>query len=145
MTYMLWVWLGVIVLAIVLEAVTMDLATIWFAGGGLVALLIAALNGPIWLQITLCLVVSLVLLFFTRPIVVDKLHVGSNKTNADSLVGKVCIVSEPIDNIKSEGRVNVKSMPWSARSTEDAKTFKKGDRVIVTKIQGNKLIVKQEN
>lgn len=143
MDYMLWVWLGVIVAAGLLEAATMQLSSIWFVGGGLVALLSAVFSAPLWLQITLFFVVSLVLLFFTRPIVVDKLKIGQKRTNADSLIGETCIVTEPIDNIKSEGRVEIKSLPWTARSADDAVTFKKGDRVVIREIKGVKLIVEE--
>ena len=145
MDYMIWVWLGVIILTGLLEAATMQIASIWFVGGGLVALLTALVHAPIWLQVTLFLLVSLVLLFFTRPILVDKLKVGKNRTNADTLIGEVCIVDEPIDNIKSEGSVKVRSLTWTARSTKDEVTFKKGDRVMVADIKGVKLIVEKEN
>ena len=144
MDYMIWVWLGAMVVAGVLEAATMQLSSIWFVGGGLIALFVAALGAPFWLQLTLFLVVSLVLLFFTRPIAVEKLKIGQTKTNADSLIGETCLVDEPINNIKSEGSVKVKSLTWTARSTDDDITFKKGDRVVVTDIKGVKLIVEKE-
>jgi len=144
MSYMVWVWLGIIVLAGFLEAATMQLSSIWFVGGGLVALLAAALFAPLWLQITLFLLISLVLLFFTRPIAVEKLKIGQVKTNADSLIGETCIVDEPIDNVKAEGSVKVRSLTWTARSTEDKTTFKEGDRVVVAEIKGVKLIVEKE-
>lgn len=144
MNYMIWVWLIVIVLAGLLEAATMQLSSIWFIGGGLLSLLIALIGGPLWLQIVLFILVSVVLLVFTRPILMDKLQLGKNKTNADSLIGETCIVNEPIDNVKSEGSVKIKSLIWTARSVNDEITFKKGDRVVVSEIQGVKLIVKKE-
>ena len=144
MSYMIWVWLGVIVLAGLLEAGTLQLVSIWFIGGGLVSLFAAALGAPLWLQITLLLIVSLGLLIFTRPIAVKKLKIGQTKTNADSLIGKTCIVDEPINNIKSEGSVKVNSLTWTARSSDDSVTFKKGDLVEVTEINGVKLIVKKQ-
>lgn len=143
--YMVWVWLGVIVLAAVLEAITMQLASVWFIGGGILALLVAAISGPIWLQITLFIIVSIVLLVFTRPILVDKLKIGQKKTNADALVGKTCIVTEHIDNLKALGRVEINGVSWAARSTDEDITFKKGEEVMITEISGVKLIVKKEN
>ncbi len=144
MDYMIWVWLGVIVLAGLMEAATMQLSSIWFIGGGLLSLLIALVGGPLWLQIVIFILTSAVLLVFTRPILMDKLQLGKNKTNADTLIGETCIVNEPIDNIKSEGSVKIKSLIWTARSIDDETTFKKGDRVEVAEIQGVKLIVKKQ-
>ena len=143
--YMVWVWLGVIVLAALLEAATMQLASIWFIGGGILALAMAAVSGPLWLQITLFIFASVVLLVFTRPILVDKLKIGQKKTNADALVGENCIVTEPIDNLKAQGRVEVNGLSWAARSTDEKITFKKGDEVVVTEIKGVKLIVEKVN
>lgn len=144
MDYMVWVWLGFIVLAGLTEAATMQIASVWFIGGGIFAMIVALLGGPLWLQIILLILVSSVLLIFTRPIVVDKLKVGAHKTNADSLIGETCIVTDSIDNIKSEGQVEIKGLPWTARSTDEDITIKKGSRVEVVDIQGVKLIVKKE-
>ena len=66
--YMTIGWLVALIVFIIIEFVTMGLTTIWFAGGALVASVAAAFQAPIWLQVTLFLVVSLLLLFFTRPI-----------------------------------------------------------------------------
>ncbi len=145
MDYMLWIWLAVIILAGILEAGTMQLVSIWFIGGGFVALIVAMLGGPLWLQLILFSLCSVVLLAFARSILKDKLQVGKNKTNADSLVGKICIVDEPIDNIRFEGSIRINGLVWTARSANDSVTIKKGERVEVTDIQGVKLIVKKEN
>ena len=64
------IWLVLLIVAIVAEVLTMGLTTIWFAGGALVAIFAAILNAPVWLQVVLFLVVSLVLLIFTRPVAV---------------------------------------------------------------------------
>ena len=47
------------------EVATLGLTSIWFAGGAVVAVIAAALQAPIWLQILLFFAVSLLLLFFT--------------------------------------------------------------------------------
>ena len=63
-----WIWLGLLILFILAEAVTVVLVSIWFAGGALVGMLLAALHAPVWLQILGALVAAIVLLYFTRPI-----------------------------------------------------------------------------
>ena len=65
------IWLGIMILCLIIEAVTVGLATIWFAAGALVAVIAAVLGlGIVW-EIILFFTVSLVLLFFTRPFAVE--------------------------------------------------------------------------
>jgi len=140
---MIWVWLGIAIVLGIIEAATMDLATIWFVFGSILAMVATTLGLNLYWQIAIFLVTSIVLLVFTRPLVVKKLQIGKNKTNADSLVGESCIVTEDINNVKAEGRVKVRSLSWSARSIDDAVTIKKGEEVIIQAIAGVKLIVKK--
>ena len=56
-------WLVALIVFLVIEAATLGLATIWFAGGALVALIAAMCGAGIVIQIVLFLVVSLVFCF----------------------------------------------------------------------------------
>ncbi|MBQ5360481.1 MAG: NfeD family protein, partial [Lachnospiraceae bacterium] len=62
------VWGITIAVLLVVEAATMGLTTIWFAGGALAALILAILHAPVWLQIGVFAAVSILLLFMTRPL-----------------------------------------------------------------------------
>lgn len=81
-------WLVLLIVCIVIELPTMGLTTIWFAGGALVAILAALLHVPVFLQVILFLLVSLLLLFFTRPIAVKYFNKDRVKTNVESMVGR---------------------------------------------------------
>ena len=142
MSEMMIVWLVVIILSIGIEAFTLGLTSIWFAGGALLALMAAALNLPVTLQILLCLVVSLVLLVFTRPVAVKYFNKDRVKTNAESLVGRQAIVISEIDNLQAIGQVTVGGQEWSARSIDDDVKLPVGAVVDVMAINGVKLIVK---
>lgn len=62
-------WLVLLVVFLIAEAACpIHLVSIWFALGALVALLCAALGAPVWLQITLFVVVSGVLLALLWPL-----------------------------------------------------------------------------
>lgn len=139
------IWLVIFIVSIIIELATMGLATIWFAGGALIALIFAICGTPLWLQITLFFVVSLVLIFFTRPIALKYFNNGRTKTNADSLVGEIAIVSEEIDNIKGQGVVKVNGLEWSAKTVSDEMVIPAGKKVIIQKIEGVKLIVIPES
>lgn len=60
-------WIAALILFVVVEAVTVGLASIWFAIGALAALICALLHGPVWLQVVWFLAVSLATLILTGP------------------------------------------------------------------------------
>lgn len=137
-------WLVVVILSIAVEAITMGLTSIWFAGGALVALTAAALRLPIALQVVLFFAVSVVLLYFTRPIAVKYFNKDRIKTNAESLVGRQAIVISEIDNLQGIGQVTVGGQEWSARSVEDNVKLPVGTVVDIMAINGVKLMVKPD-
>ncbi len=122
----------------------MGLTTVWFAGGALVAIFVSLLNGPLWLQILLFVAVSLLMLFFTRPVAVKYFNRDRVKTNAESLVGRQAIVTAEINNIQGIGQAMVGGQEWSARSCDDAVRIPVGAVVNIMAITGVKLIVKPD-
>lgn len=138
---MLIFWLVLLILCIGIEVLTLGLTTIWFAGGALAAILAGLLNAPVFVQVLLFFVVSLVLLFFTRPIAVKYFNKDRVKTNVESMVGRQAIVTGEIDNVKATGQVTVNGQEWTARSWDDRVKIQKGEVVTVKAIHGVKLIV----
>ena len=63
-------WLAVMVIMLIIEIATLGITTIWFAGGALVAFVLAMFNVPFLVQIFVFLIVSFILLIFTRPVAV---------------------------------------------------------------------------
>ncbi|MCX4353146.1 MAG: NfeD family protein [Lachnospiraceae bacterium] len=138
------IWLIIFVACIVIEIISMGLTTIWFAGGALIAAVAAALDVPLWVQIVLFVLVSLVLLYFTRPIAVKYFNKDRIKTNAESLVGKQAIVISEIDNLQGIGQVTVEGKEWTARTVTDGVTLPTGSVVIIRAISGVKLMVEEK-
>ncbi|HOO80535.1 MAG TPA: NfeD family protein [Lachnospiraceae bacterium] len=136
------IWLVIFVVMIGVELVTMGLATIWFAGGALFALVAASLGLPVYVQIILFIVISLVLLYFTRPLAVKYFNKGRVKTNVEGIVGETAVVTEDIENLKGLGKVVLNGMEWTARAEQDAIVIPKGTNVTVVLVKGVKLIVK---
>lgn len=134
-------WLILLVLLLVIEFATVGLFTIWFAAGALVAEIVALLHGQIWLQITAFIVVSVVMLIFTRPFAMKYINKNQTKTNVDSMIGRQAIVTKNIDNIKGEGQVVVQGMEWTARAESDDLKLNVDDVVEVKAVSGVKLIV----
>lgn len=137
-------WLAVLIISIVVEVISLGLTSIWFAGGALVAVLAAILNAPLWAQIVIFFVVSLLLLAFTRPVAVKYFNKDRVRTNVESLVGRQAIVTSVIDNLQGIGQVTVGGQEWSARSYEERKLFSEGTVVNIVAVSGVKLIVRED-
>jgi membrane protein implicated in regulation of membrane protease activity len=133
----------VLIATLVIEAMTMGRTTIWFSGGALIALIVEMLNGSIYMQIIAFLIISLVLLFYTRPIAMKHFNKEREKTNLDSVIGKQAVVTIPIHNIQETGQVVVEGKEWTARSNDSSKCFEKDVLVRIVSIQGVKLIVEE--
>ena len=135
-------WLIALVVFLVIEAATRGRATIWFAGGALVALIAAMCGAGIVIQIVLFLVVSLVLLFFTRPFAVRFLNKDTLKTNVDRVVGMEGVVTEEISNLAGTGKVASGGNMWTARTENEGGTIPVDAVGTVLRVEGVKLIVK---
>ncbi len=141
---MLIFWIVLLVVLIIIEAVTAQLVTIWFAAGAAAALVAELCGLEQWLQWVIFIAVSAVALVATRPLVKKITNKTVQPTNADRCIGQTAVVTEDIVNIDARGRVNVNGITWTARSS-DGSVIKKDERVTVEKIEGVKLIVRAEN
>lgn len=138
------VWLVLLIVLVVVELATMGLTTIWFAAGALVATIAAACNAPLFIQVTLFLTVSVLMLIFTRPVAMRYFNHDRTKTNAEGLINQKGIVTGKIDNLKGIGQVTLNGMEWTARAMADSCVIPEGSVVIVREIHGVKLIVEPE-
>jgi len=132
-------WIIAAVILIIIEALTLGLNTIWFAGGALVAAFSTLFTDSIYIQIVIFVVVSIVLLYSTKPLK-GKLKIGNEKTNAEALVGTTGFVVETITP-QAFGQVKVSGQPWTAMSANPNETIEAGEEVTIAGIEGVKLIV----
>ncbi len=137
------VWLILLVVLVVIELITMGLTTIWFAGGALAAALISIPGTPLALQILVFLIVSGILLYFTRPVAVKYFNRDRIRTNVESMIGRQAIVISEINNLEGIGQVNTGGMEWSARSSYHNVVLPVGAVVTVLGVDGVKLIVEE--
>ena len=134
------IWTGLLVLLGIGEALTVGLTCVWFAAGSLVALVVSLLNGPLWLQIVLFIVVSILCMLAIRPIARKYLNSKVEPTNADRIIGTETRVIEAIDNLQATGAVRIGGIVWSARS-ENEEPIPVGTLVQVLRIEGVKVYV----
>ncbi|MBQ3330207.1 MAG: NfeD family protein [Ruminococcus sp.] len=137
------VWLVLAVATALLEAITVQLVSIWFTIGGIAACVTSLFTDNIMIQIAVFVGVSALALTITRPLVKKLKSRGSEPTNADRFIGKTALVLEEIDNEKAQGLVMVDGQKWTARSMNDEK-IPKDTSVTVKTIEGVKLIVRKE-
>ncbi|MCM1499812.1 MAG: NfeD family protein [Clostridium sp.] len=134
-------WLSLAAIFLVIEIITLGLTTIWFAGGAFIAAIACLCHAGLVVQVILFLVVSILLLFLTRPLAVKHLDANTEKTNAESLIGQTAVVLQEINNLAGTGQAKVNGMEWTARAQSDDEIIPAGVQVVIHEIQGVKLIV----
>ena len=136
------IWLIVFVVMLIIEAATTALATIWFAAGALVAMIMDLCGAPINLQIIVMAAVSVVTfaicMIWIRPKLESLRRANVQRTNADRLIGMEGVVIVPVNPVEGKGQVKVEGQVWSAKS-EGA--IEEGTTVKIRAIEGVKLIV----
>jgi membrane protein implicated in regulation of membrane protease activity len=120
----------------------MQLVSIWFAVASLVTMVASLFVKSPLTQLLIFVIVSFVLLIFTRPLLKKTVVKEYHPTNYDLDVGKVATVIETIENSTNSGRVSLNGVDWNANSTDGA-TIEKGSQVVVEDVKGSKLLVKK--
>jgi membrane protein implicated in regulation of membrane protease activity len=138
-----WIWIAVIVLAVIIEVLTDQLIAVWFIPGAMIGVVMDFLGGKeIW-QILVVLVTTCIGIIIGRLFLAKKLKTSVTKTNVEAIIGERCIVTEKIDNYAGCGQAKVKGQIWSARGVGDDDVFEVGEALHVVAIEGVKLICKK--
>jgi len=135
------VWLVLAVVMAIFEAVTVQLVSIWFVAGAVAACITSLITDNTIIQAVVFVAVTAIALIVTRPIVRRMKEKKPEATNSDRCIGQEGVVVTEIDNAAARGQVRVGSSVWTARSADDS-VIPADTRVIVTAIEGVKLIVK---
>lgn len=135
------IWLGITIVAAIIEILTADLVSIWFAFGGVVALISCLLGASQTIQIALFVIVSVITIITVRPIAKKYLRSNIEKTNVDRVIGKHGLVTKTI-TADNKGEVKVMSTSWMATSLDNS-TINEGDYCEILAIEGAHLVVKK--
>lgn len=136
-----WLWLGIMVLCILIETMTMALTTIWFACGAFILVFVSMLPIPFRWQSLIFVVISCVLLILTRPLVLKKIQdKKKSKTNIDSLIGKTAPVTKDVGRY-TKGEVKINGLYWAAIG-ENGEEIPAGTECEIVSIQGNTVTIK---
>ncbi len=139
------VWLVICIASVVLEAASPQLTSIWFALGGLVALITSFIKPDLWwLQLLIFVIVSAAALAATRPLAKKLLSKKAERMNADRFIDEEAVVVQKISNVLGEGQVKSKGTIWSAKTEDENETVDVGETVVIKRIEGVKVIVKKK-
>lgn len=142
---MLILWLAAFVVFLAVEAATVSLCSIWFAGGALAAFG-ALLAGAGWKgQLAVFVAVSFLLFLLVRPLAGRLLGTKHTRTNVDRFVGEQAVIKERVDNVAGTGSALLAGETWLARAAKDGEIFEPGEVVHISAISGAKLLVSREN
>lgn len=134
-------WIGIAVVAAILEGCTVQLVSIWFTVGAVASAITSVFTDNLIIQLTVFIVVAIVCIAATRPLARRfKNRHGDVATNCDRYIGKVAEVIVDVNNIEAVGQVRVEGSVWSAKSTTDD-ILPVGTKVKVNNIEGVKMVV----
>lgn len=142
-TVMPWIWVGVLVVSIVLEALTLGLTTIWAAIASIPMIFLARAGMPLKWQILIFVFLTAILAIVTRPFVVKFLKTGKqSEGNINSLDGQTILCISPISEFKFGEAKTKNGVVWTAKS-DDGTEIPSDTICTVSRVEGNTLVVKQ--
>ena len=135
------IWLGIIIAAIVIEVITVDLVSVWFAAGGIIALILCLLGINQSIQIAAFIIIAIITAVVVRPIAKKYMRGNIERTNFDRVIGKHGLITKTI-TADNKGEVKVMSTLWLASSIDNT-TINEGDYCEILAVEGAHLVVKK--
>ena len=137
----IYIWLGITVLALVVEALTNELITIWFAVGGLVSIILSAFGVQWYISTPIFLAISFALVLSLRKISLKLLNKNNERINADAVFGKEFMLLSGI-SLNKAGTIKVNDVVWNVATENQQDVVPEGTLVEILYLKGNKYIVK---
>jgi membrane protein implicated in regulation of membrane protease activity len=143
MTWWFWIVLGLGLSALEL-ATPGGIVIVFFGVAALVVGLLALANiaGPAWVQWLLFPIFALISLRLFRQPVMNRLGIGGERSDVDTLVGEIAVVVEPMLP-NGHGRAELRGTTWSARNAGSVPLLS-GQRCRVVAVQGLMLDLRSE-
>lgn len=136
-----WLWISITIICIVIETFTMSLTTIWFGISAFVMVFLAFTPMPFIVQLFIFVVISLILLIFTRPLLKKKINKNKVATNYEQIIGKIAVVTKEITDME-KGTIKINGMEWTAAIKEGEK-LPEGSKCTIEEIVGVTVYVKK--
>lgn len=144
MENLVWLWIGVIVVALAVEVLTEQLVSIWFVPSAFVTAILSLCKlGLIW-QVLIFILLSAAGIVVSKVLLAKINRDKDTRTNTEALIGERCVVTSRIDNFEDQGQVKIKGQYWTARGTGENDVFEVGEALTVVSIEGVKLICEKK-
>jgi membrane protein implicated in regulation of membrane protease activity len=130
-----WFWVLVAFLLLTIEFFATTAHVGFFAVGAFIVAILVGVGFviPLWAQLLIFAISSVVLLVFVRPVIVRKL--GLSKTHiVDTLVGEQAVVMTDLA-VGDQGKAEMRGSTWTARNIGETPLLK-GQRCVVEKVSG---------
>lgn len=110
-------WSIIAIVCLTLEMTSGDFFLTCFAVGAVASALVSLLEVPLWIQVLVFAIVSVMSIRLLRPRLLASLHNGKDDrlSNADAIIGRIGVVTEliPVDGF---GRVKIDGDDWKAQA-----------------------------
>ena len=134
------IWFALVFVFLIIEAMTLNLITIWFAFGSLCAFISTYFTDNIVINLLVFVIATGISLLLTRPILEKFLKSKNERTNVDRIIGQIGLVTRDIKKYET-GRVKIDGKDWMAISKDE---IKRNSEVEILQIEGAKLIVRKK-
>lgn len=112
-TNMWLLWLIISLVCLIIELSSGDLYLLCFSIGALIAMGAEVCGAPMWLQVLVLAIASVLCLLFVRPKLIKRLHnKEERKSNADALIGRTGKVITDIPAGGHFGYVKISGDEW---------------------------------
>ena len=137
---MFMLWLTIAIVTLLLDIITSSFLFVWFTIGGMAALIAKTLNYSVQTQSVVFVSVSVVFMAVGYPLVKKtiKKTVPRTATMEEGYIGRVIIVDE---DVVEKAMVKIDGIYWTIKN--QGTLIKKGDKVKITGIEGNKMLVEK--
>jgi membrane protein implicated in regulation of membrane protease activity len=135
------IWIIISVAALVIDIATSTFLFLWFTVGGIAAIMALIFGSNIAVQVITFIAVSAVSMALGYPLIKNMLRGTIKKTSTmeESYIGREITVDE---DLIETARAKIDGIYWTIKNVGDP--VKKGDKVKITGIEGNKLVVRKE-
>ena len=133
------IWILVAIFLVVIDIITSSFIFMWFSLGALVAIILSLLNFTVLYQIIAFLIIGVVTISIGYPLAKKKFKTDVKQvpTMEETYIGKTMTAEE---DMGETSLINVSGIYWTAYNK--GKIIKKGEKFIITGLEGTKLIVK---
>lgn len=138
----LFLWIIISVVALVIDIATSAFLFVWFTVGGIAAIVAIIFQASFTVQLITFIAVSAVSMAIGYPVARNALKstVRKTVTMEEGYIGRELLINE---DVMEKASIKIDGIYWTVKNS--GKPIKKGDRVKIVGIEGNKIVVKKTN